>query len=380
MSNDNDQADTPSVSSFPSLPSSPGTSTPGTPSIPTIIPGPEQSDVLVTTYDDLFAEYSPSRPKYVFDGDWTDFCDFDLYADDVPIAHSKPIANCFNTNVAQQGHEEAPPSPVLDVDHFDAAPSPIAADAFLTSQDFMDWYIQSMRSGAFDAVDYSNVEQAEQGIDPSCLQVSAKDIHPPHEDDNAAAVSAQPLEQRMFLTGAVQAALDNLRAVVDEEARSILAPLVTANRPTTSVSLTIDCSDLNDIPTMVNDDDSDNGSVDHEVPYIEPADVIRHYWNKGDIRYCVLVDGRRQYMSAEEMDDCLGGVNYALWHYWKAKRAGRIPYDRIVEYLIRMGHEGFLREMVYHLAPAWLRRLLYAARKNGCLKSFVIPQQPPKKK
>ncbi|KAJ9110850.1 hypothetical protein QFC19_001359 [Naganishia cerealis] len=74
---------------------------------------------------------------------------------------------------------------------------------------------------------------------------------------------------------------------------------------------------------MAKDDDSDDGSTDQDRPYIEPVDVIRHYWTKGNIRYCVVIDGRRQYMTADEMDDSLGGVNYALWHYWKAKRPGR---------------------------------------------------------
>lgn len=179
------------------------------------------------------------------------------------------------------------------------------------------------------------------------------------------------------MTAAVQDALSNLRAVVEQEARAILAPLTSARPGTT---LTLDCSDINDIPTMIQDDASDDGTVDQEVPHIEPADVIRHYWTKADIRYCVIVNGRRRFMTAKDMDDALDDVNYALLHYWKAKRAGRIPYDRIIGYLVHMGHEGFFREMVYHLAPAWLRRLLYAARKSGGLKSFVIPRHQPKRK
>lgn len=73
-------------------------------------------------------------------------------------------------------------------------------------------------------------------------------------------------------------------------------------------------------------------------------------------------------------------VNLALWTYWKAKRAGRIGYQRIITYLREMGHYGFFREMVFHLAPRWLRNMLYAARKNGTPESFVIPDEEPKSK
>ena len=49
--------------------------------------------------------------------------------------------------------------------------------------------------------------------------------------------------------------------------------------------------------------------------------------------------------------------------------------------LRRYGHSGWLREMMWHLLPRWLQRLLYAARKDGILDKFVIlDTQPPKKK
>jgi hypothetical protein len=78
-------------------------------------------------------------------------------------------------------------------------------------------------------------------------------------------------------------------------------------------------------------------------------------------------------MSAEEMQHRFGVVKYSLWHYWQAKKAGRIPYARIIAYLRKHGHSGLLREMLWHFLPRWIQRLLYAARKNGTLDSFIMP-------
>jgi hypothetical protein len=83
-------------------------------------------------------------------------------------------------------------------------------------------------------------------------------------------------------------------------------------------------------------------------------------------------------MTAEEMEDHYGGVKFSLWHYWKAKKMGRIPYRRLIEYLQGKGHHGFFREMVWHPLPMWLEKLLYASRKAGTLDSFVIPPCKPK--
>jgi hypothetical protein len=80
-------------------------------------------------------------------------------------------------------------------------------------------------------------------------------------------------------------------------------------------------------------------------------------------------------MTAEEM---VREYEFSLWHYWKAKLAGRISYGRLIEYLKRHGHHGFFREMIWHLLPRWLQKLLYEARKNGTLDTFEIPERKPK--
>ena len=83
-------------------------------------------------------------------------------------------------------------------------------------------------------------------------------------------------------------------------------------------------------------------------------------------------------MTAEQIKDQFGGVKFSLWNYWHAKKLGRIPYGRQIEYLKYKGHKGFFREMVWHLVPRWLHKLLHAARKDGTLDEFVIPDYQPR--
>jgi hypothetical protein len=83
-------------------------------------------------------------------------------------------------------------------------------------------------------------------------------------------------------------------------------------------------------------------------------------------------------MTAEQMADNFGGVKYSLWNYWHDKKYGRISFVRLIAHLRRHGCAGFFREMLIHLLPRWLQRLLYAAQKNGTLETFVIPEYRPK--
>ena len=83
-------------------------------------------------------------------------------------------------------------------------------------------------------------------------------------------------------------------------------------------------------------------------------------------------------MSAEALAERFGGVKYSLWHFWHEKKAGRVPYARLIAHLRTHGCSGFFREMLIHLLPKWLQRLLYAAQKNGSLDTFVIPDYQPK--
>ncbi|KAJ9102243.1 hypothetical protein QFC19_004788 [Naganishia cerealis] len=109
-------------------------------------PVQEQSDVLVTVYDHMFKEYSPSKPEYMFDGDWNDWCNLEL----------------------------------------------------------------SVRSGALDDIDYSALGGAHLYIYPFLLQFSlAEDPAPSSGDDPAAAVSTFPLKQEVPPAASIQAALEN---------------------------------------------------------------------------------------------------------------------------------------------------------------------------
>lgn len=144
-----------------------------------------------------------------------------------------------------------------------------------------------------------------------------------------------------------------------------------------------DAVDLNDV-AVLNSHDLDNTSdagdstdSGDDAEYLEPEDIRRHHWRHGNLYYSFVFDGRRYFMTAERMLQHFGGVRYSLWHYWRTKTPGRIPHSRLMPYLRRYGHSGLLREMMWHLLPRWLQHLLYAARKNGKLDTFVFPDYEP---
>ncbi|KAJ9091654.1 hypothetical protein QFC21_007129 [Naganishia friedmannii] len=356
-------------------------------------PPPSPAALVGPVDDAALEEYSPSRPGWVFVGDWEDFCDFDAHneeeqpvdvggANTVDIVH--PPAYYNNYDSAPYGHEEGanlalPPGYDDDVIpsscHPAAFSDPIwspslspqeilSMDEFLSSQGFIDWYLGSVQSGALDHINYADTfappPYYAQCVDPSAL----------HHDS-----------YYQHVKPAVGFDSDD-----GAEGINICEPPAPARRPRAPAPppLKLDCSDLNDVKVILatpTDDGDSAASVasttcsvtetEDEVEYIEPEDVIRHYWIRGDIKYTFCCGGRRYYMTAEQMEDRFGGVKFALWHYWKVKRAGRIPYARIVEYLQKMGHQGFFREMVWHLCPKRIADMLYAARKADTLDDFV---------
>lgn len=151
----------------------------------------------------------------------------------------------------------------------------------------------------------------------------------------------------------------------DDDAVDVFCPLIQFFAPNST--------DLHDIALMnahSSDSVSDaNDSTDTEddADYVEPEDIHRHYWRAGDIHYSYVrspcstlpilttasfsfsFGNRRFLMTAEQMLEHFGGVKYSLWHYWRGKKAGRVPYARIIAYLRRHGHSGLLRDA---LAPA----------------------------
>lgn len=175
-----------------------------------------------------------------------------------------------------------------------------------------------------------------------------------------------------------------------------------SRRPQSPIKLVIDNSDINNITALnqaLNDDDeyekavSAYGSDDEEEDdgNVEPCDVQRHFWTRnGDIKYWYVIaywsslhnlttiqhrvhhKGVRHYLTAEELEDRFNGVKSALWEYWHKKRAGQISLDKLMEHLRRMGHQGFFREMLWHLLPPRLQRMLNKLRKEGKLDTFFL--------
>ena len=73
------------------------------------------------------------------------------------------------------------------------------------------------------------------------------------------------------------------------------------------------------------------------------------------------------------------GFKFVLWHCLKVKRAGPIPHDRIFEHLKKTGHQGFFRQVDWHLCPKRIADMLYTARKADTSDKFVMPLLRTKK-
>ncbi|KAJ9091485.1 hypothetical protein QFC20_007625 [Naganishia adeliensis] len=341
MSNHNDNSTGNDDNAVPYLSTTPSATPPGSP----------RDDPV---FDFNIFEYSPSRPEYIFDGDWQDFCNFDLCNDEGDAKLSMPLPSA-TANVAALVESNPPHSSVT----YD--PSCIVDPMQL--EGFWEWYMEELRQGSFDSLDFSSAALAGSSILDGCIDPALLG-HPVLKDT----------------TGPDDGPDDGSDS-------SVVSPAFVGF----SVhNLDPACDDINDINAMMAQDSdgsdasqadtesSDDGEEDDDADYLEPEDIVRHYWHGGNLKYTFTFDGRRYFMTAEEMLDHFGSVRYSLWHYWKAKKAGRIPYWRIIEYLKRHGHHGLLREMMWHLLPRWLQRLLYAARKDGTLETFVIPDFEPR--
>lgn len=146
-----------------------------------------------------------------------------------------------------------------------------------------------------------------------------------------------------------------------------------------AITITLDNRDLNDIPTLLHvDDDEDlrttlTATTDDEDDEIDMDDIIRHFWSRdGNLRYCIMVGRTRIHVTAEQLDDQVYGPRVALWSYWQQRKPDDIDVDCIIRHLRRMGHAGFFREMLWHLLPARMRRMLYRLRKEGKLDMFFF--------
>lgn len=141
--------------------------------------------------------------------------------------------------------------------------------------------------------------------------------------------------------------------------------------------LNVDSSDINLIEHLraANDDtdDCESASSTSDDNSIEPCDVLRHFWTRnGDLKYWVMHNGIKLYKTAEELEMAYGGVKYALWTYWHNKKARNISLNKVINHLKHKGHEGFYREMLWHLLPQRIQRILSKLRKDGKLDKFFF--------
>ncbi|KAJ9093376.1 hypothetical protein QFC21_006406 [Naganishia friedmannii] len=110
---------------------------------------------------------------------------------------------------------------------------------------------------------------------------------------------------------------------------------------------------------------SDDG--DDEADTLHHSQVIRHYLVRGDIRYIVLLQGRKYKLKAEDLDERYYGVRAALWTYWHFKRRGRVPMDKLRAHFQFKGYSGFFREMLWHLLTIEEYEYLNSMRRKGML-------------
>ncbi|KAJ9091239.1 hypothetical protein QFC20_007692 [Naganishia adeliensis] len=80
-------------------------------------------------------------------------------------------------------------------------------------------------------------------------------------------------------------------------------------------SVSTDINDIKLLNSEIEDSDDDSGSdssSDEVRPRLAAKDVKRHYWHKGNIKYWFAYQGRKHYVTAEEMVTRFPGTKAAL--------------------------------------------------------------------
>ncbi|KAJ9114789.1 hypothetical protein QFC24_007113 [Naganishia onofrii] len=340
-------------------------------------------------------EYSPFRPHYDdVDGDFWNF----ISPEAVQEGRLCPSANVnvvnvdpFDFNVPELDGDNDAPSPF----HFDAGTPPEWVVPH--SPGFLTWYQKELGMGNLDNVILSDAFCATPPLDQSRapFQDQAPLDVPTLLRLLEQARAAEALDKGNDTAGPSSVSLDDYHVPVPVE--QIPSPAATIDprllfdkappldgdgddQPHTTTIL-LDNRDLNDVSTLLDvdtqfGDDYDtvtattDGDDDEDIT---SDDVIRHFWSRdGDLRYWVMVGGTRLHLTAEQLDDQVYGARVALWTYWQQRQPGDIDVDCIIRHLRRMGHAGFFREMLWHLLPSRMRRMLYKLRKEGKLDLFFF--------
>lgn len=143
-----------------------------------------------------------------------------------------------------------------------------------------------------------------------------------------------------------------------------------SRQPMPAPTPAINNDDINSVPHMLADDESEAESAadesdDEGIIYAE--DVVRHVWRGINLRYVVQHNSQRLFLSAEQLDERFYGVKSALWSYWKGKKGKRTPQVKLVAHLKRYGVDGFFSEMLWHLLPDVIHYQLISLRRKNKL-------------
>ena len=81
-------------------------------------------------------------------------------------------------------------------------------------------------------------------------------------------------------------------------------------------------------PLANHDDSSDEDDDEFSV-----SDIVRYYWNRGEIRYLISRGGQDTLRTFDALQEKYTGAKSAVWEFWKAKRRGRVNKRRLREHI-----------------------------------------------
>ncbi|KAJ9111508.1 hypothetical protein QFC20_002479 [Naganishia adeliensis] len=262
-----------------------------------------------------------------------------------------------------------------------SAPSPTWSN-FTMSPGFLDWYNRELEQGNLDSVILSDdwclpgpfvtAPQPRAPSPPASLPVSADvqallDLPQATIDQNGALLSIALSSPATINPAELQR---KCRSYANDEGSDDApeAEVVTPN-----INININNDDLHnldnhsvssiEVPLADECDSSDGGEDD----MLEVDEVVRYYWNLGDVRFLIVRNGVRNLFSFETLEERFNGVKSAIWAFWQRRKRGRVDPSKVREYMRCHGHSSFHARCMWHLLPEQDERTLIAAQKKGIL-------------
>jgi hypothetical protein len=284
--------------------------------------------------------------------------------------------NCVAAAASSSSYALPPSSAVAP-----SALSPTWND-FTMSPDFFGWYNREVEQGNLDSVILSDdwclpgpFVTAPQPRAPSpsaSLPVSADvqallDLLQATIDQNSALLSVVPAPPATINPAELQR---KCRSYVDDEGPDD-APEAEVVAP--NVNIRINNDDLHnfdrhsvssiEVPLADECDSSD----EEEDDVLEVNEVVRYYWNQGDVRFLIVRNGTQSLLSFETLEERFTGVKSAIWAFWQKRKRGRVDPSKVREFMRCHGHSSFHARCMWHLLVEHEERMLITAQRKGIL-------------